>query len=63
MHRHDAHAVDRDVSFRIERVRRLDRTADDHRVETLVLAQLVLPANQRLQLCRAPGFQAVDGPR
>ncbi len=45
----------------IERVGRLDRTADDHRVEALVLAQLVLPVHERLQLFRSTGFQTVDG--
>ena len=61
VHRHDADAVDKRLLFGIERVGRLDRAADDHRVEPLVLVQLVLPVDERLQLLRAAGFQAVDG--
>ncbi len=34
--------------------------ADDHRIEALVLAQLVLPVDERLELLRAAGLQAVD---
>ena len=49
-----------DLLVGIERVGGLDRAADDHRVEPVVLAQLVLPVDQRLQLLRAAGFQAVD---
>ena len=60
VHRHDPDAVDHDLLVGIERVGRLDRTADDHRIEALVLAQLVLPVDQRLQLLRAAGFEAVD---
>ena len=60
VHRHDADAVDHDLLLGIERVGGLDRTADDHRIETLVLAQVILPVDERLQLFRAAGFKAVD---
>ena len=49
------------VLLGIERVGRLDRAADHHRAEAVELGQLVLPADQRLELLLvAPVSQAVD---
>ena len=54
VHRDDPHAVHQDRLARGQRVGRLDRSPDDHRVERVVLAQLVLPADQRLELLAIP---------
>ena len=60
MHGHDADAVDTGFFVGIERIGRLDRSADDHGIEPLVLVQLVLPVDEGLQLLRAAGLEAVN---
>ena len=57
---HDADAVDHHLLVGIQRVGRLDRAADDHGVESLVLVQLVLPVDERLELLGSAGFEAID---